>query len=60
MFRKVLPGNGLLYQFDNPQEIIQSIRNIQDDSWADEVNLGFDYIIGIFDELQQLFEQYSK
>jgi heme oxygenase len=60
MFRKVLPGNGLLYQFDNPQEIIQSIRNIQDDSWADEVNLGFDYIIGIFDELQQLFERHSE
>jgi heme oxygenase len=59
MFRKVLPGNGLLYQFDNPQEIIQSIRNIQDDSWVDEVNLGFDYIIGIFDELQHLFEQDS-
>jgi heme oxygenase len=60
MFKKILPGSGQLYSFENPQEIIQSIREIQQDDWADEVNRGFDFIIGIFDELQQLSEQSSQ
>jgi heme oxygenase len=60
MFKKIVPGSGLFYSFDNPQEIIQSIREIQQDEWADEVSRGFDFIKGIFDELQQVSEQSSE
>jgi heme oxygenase len=59
MMKRGLPGSGRLYDFDDNREAIVSIRNIQDDSWADEVNRGFDYTIEMFNELQQLFEQHS-
>jgi heme oxygenase len=51
---KVL-GSGKMYEFDNMKDIIMSIRSIQKDEWADEVNKGFTYIIGIFNELQTIF-----
>jgi heme oxygenase len=50
-----VPGSGKMYEFDNMKDIIMSIRSIQKDEWADEVNKGFTYIIGIFDELQTIF-----
>lgn len=50
-----VPGSGKMYEFDNMKDIIISIRSIQQDEWADEVNTGFTYIIGIFDELQTIF-----
>ena len=34
------------------QEVIQSIRTVQDDEWAEEVNKGFDFNILIFEELE--------
>jgi hypothetical protein len=34
------------------QEAIQSIRNVQKDEWAEEVNKGFDFNISILDELE--------
>ena len=59
MIKKNVPGAGRIYDFENTSDIIQSIRDIQQDSWADEVNRGFDYIIGIFDELQQISDRTS-
>jgi heme oxygenase len=48
-----IPGSGKLYEFDGDvREIAGSIRAIQKDEWADEVNIGFDYLINIYDELQ--------
>jgi heme oxygenase len=48
-----IPGSGNLYEFDGDvREIIGSIRAIQKDEWANEVNIGFDYLINIYDELQ--------
>jgi len=52
MIRKSVPSSGRMYDFDNTQEAIQSIRNVQKDEWADEVNKGFDFNISIFDELE--------
>lgn len=52
MMRKAVPSTGRMYDFDNMQEAIHSIRNVQKDEWADEVNKGFDFIISIFDELE--------
>lgn len=48
-----IPGSGKLYEFDGDvREIAGSIRAIQKDEWADEVNIGFDYLINIYNELQ--------
>lgn len=52
MIKKVVPSTGRMYVIDNIQEAIQSIRNVQSDSWAEEVNKGFDFNILILEELE--------
>jgi heme oxygenase len=52
IIKKGVPSSGHMYDFDNKEEILLSIRNIQKDEWADEVNRGFDFIIQIFEELE--------
>ena len=54
MMKSKVPGSGKMYDFNNMQEAVGSIRAIQSDEWADEVNKGFEYIITIVDELQKL------
>jgi hypothetical protein len=41
-----------MYEFEDKQTAIASIRAAQQDSWADEANVGLDYVIKIYDELQ--------
>jgi len=53
MIKKRVPGKGRMYDFDNLNEVIMSIRNVQKDEWADEVNNGYEKIIAILDELQK-------
>jgi heme oxygenase len=53
MMKSKVPGSGKMYDFENMMECIGSIRAIQKDEWADEVNNGFQYIINILDELQE-------
>lgn len=60
MMKKVTPGSGKMYDFENMQELVGSIRAIQKDEWANEVNKGFQFLIAIFDELQRNTEQSSK
>ncbi len=52
MIKKAVPSTGRMYVFENVQEMIQSIRNVQKDEWAEEVNKGFDFNILILDELE--------
>jgi heme oxygenase len=52
MMKSKVPGNGNMYDFENMQECVGSIRAIQNDEMSDEVNKGFQYIINILDELQ--------
>lgn len=52
MIKKSVPSSGKMYEFDEMQEVIQAIRKIQNDNWADEVNKGFDFNILIFEELE--------
>ena len=52
MMKSKIPGSGKMYEFEGEMmELIGSIRAIQKDEWADEVNKGFQYIINILDEL---------
>jgi hypothetical protein len=53
MMKSKVPGGGRMYDFENMQECVGSIRAIQNDEMADEVNKGFNYIINILDELQK-------
>lgn len=52
MIKQKIHGSGKMYEFEDKQEAINSIRKIQKDEWANEVNIGFDYLINIYDELQ--------
>lgn len=53
MMKSKVPGSGKMYDFDNLPEVIASIRKIQSDDWAMEVNKGYAYIITIFNDLQR-------
>jgi len=47
-----VPSKGRMYVFENMEESVQSIRNVQKDIWAEEVNKGFDFNISILNELE--------
>lgn len=51
MIKKNVPSTGKMYDFDNLQDAVATIRAVQKDDWADEVNVGFDFLIRIFEEL---------
>ena len=54
MMKSKVPGSGKMYEFEGDmRELIGSVRAIQNDEMADEVNKGFQYIINILDELQK-------
>ena len=53
MMKKVTPGDGNMYEFEEMMECAGSVRAIQKDEWADEVNKGFDFMIEIFKELEK-------
>lgn len=52
MMKTKVPGSGKMYDFENMHVSVGTIRAIQKDEWADEVNKGFQFIINIADELQ--------
>ncbi len=52
MIKKSVPSTGRMYDFESMQDAVQSIRAVQNDNWADEVNKGFDHNIAIFEELE--------
>ena len=52
MMKKNTPGPGKMYDFDNMMECMQSVRKIQKDEWAGEVNIGFDFMIKIMENLE--------
>jgi heme oxygenase len=41
-----------MYEFENMNEAASTIRVLQKDEWADEVNKGFDFNIAILEELE--------
>ena len=52
IIKSKVPGSGKIYNFEDPQTGIASIRAIQQDNWAEYANIGLDYVINIYDELQ--------
>ena len=59
MMKSKIPGSGKMYDFENMQEAVGAIRALQQDEWADEVNKGFQFIINIADELQNVTKRNS-
>lgn len=55
MMKTKISGSGTMYAFENIPDLIGSVRRIQKDEWADEVNKGFDYVIDIFDKLEVIY-----
>lgn len=52
IIKSKVPGSGKMYDFEDPQTAIGSIRAIQQDNWGEYAKIGLDYIINIYDELQ--------
>jgi hypothetical protein len=55
LMKSRVPGSGRMYDFDDMQAGVGSMRSLQKDEWADEVNKGFDFMIKIFDELDEIY-----
>lgn len=55
--KKAVPSTGKMYDFDDMQEAMQSVRRVQQDAWADEVNKGFDFNIRLSEELENVCKQ---
>ena len=53
MMKANTPGPGHMYDFEDMMAAVGSVRAIQKDEWADEVNKGFDFMIEIFKELDK-------
>ena len=53
MMKANTPGPGHMYDFEDMMAAAGSVRAIQKDEWADEVNKGFDFMIEIFKELDK-------
>jgi heme oxygenase len=57
MMKSKVPSAGKIYDFEQMQDALMAVRQIQQDSWAGEVNKGFDYTIAIFEALEALVRQ---
>jgi heme oxygenase len=51
MIAKKVPGSGRMYQFDNKEELKETLRGLLNDDMATEANYCFEYAIMLFEEL---------
>ena len=51
MIKRLIPGNGSMYEFENRPELIAKVREMLTDDLADEANVCFDFVLELFDEL---------
>jgi len=51
MISKKVPGSGKYYEFDEPEELAQSIYIRLNDDMADEAKKVFDYATKLFKEM---------
>lgn len=51
IIKKRIPGDGAMYEFDNPEELKSSLRMLLDDELAPEANKCFEYATALFEEL---------
>jgi len=51
MIKKVVPGSGLMYQFENRKELIDKVRERLSDDLGDEANIAIEFNLRLFDEI---------
>jgi len=51
MIKKVIPGQGSMYQFDNRAELISKVRERLSDELGDEANRAMEFNLNLFDEI---------
>lgn len=51
LMKKIVPGSGTMYHFENRSQLIQELRSRLDDSLAEEANVALDWAIKLFSEL---------
>lgn len=51
ILKKLVPGSGLMYGFDDRKEMIDQLRNKLDISMAAEANYAFESVIKLFDRI---------
>jgi heme oxygenase len=51
MIKKVIPGGGSMYQFDNRAELISKVRERLSDDLGDEANRAMEFNLNLFDEI---------
>ena len=56
MIKKVTPGPGNMYEFENKNELIQKLRSKLSLNMADEANTVFDFAIKLFEDLANEYD----
>lgn len=51
MIKKVVPGSGTMYEFENKKELIEKVRAMLTMDLADEANIAMQFAIDLFEEL---------
>jgi heme oxygenase len=51
MIKKVVPGSGTMYEFENKKELIEKVRAMLTLDLADEANVAMQFAIDLFEEL---------
>jgi heme oxygenase len=52
MIKKVIPGSGKIYDFEDRSELIKDLRLRLNDDMAEEANDVFEYAIGLFEDFK--------
>ena len=52
IIQKRVPGSGKMYDFEDKDNLKESLRSMLDDSMADEANRCFEFAIRLFEELE--------
>ena len=51
MIKKVVPGSGAMYEFENKKELIEKVRGMLTLELADEANVAMQFAIDLFEEI---------
>jgi heme oxygenase len=51
MIAKKVPGSGMMYYFEEKEELKEKLRSLLNDDMADEANRCFEFAIRLFEEL---------
>jgi heme oxygenase len=52
MIKKVIPGSGYMYDFEDRSNLIKKLREKLNDDMAEEANDVFEYAIGLFEDFK--------